>query len=380
MSTEATKTAQAFSDLLVGDYKRGQATNKPGEGVTRAGNELDKDAFIKLLLVQLQHQDPLNPMEDRDFIAQMAQFTSLEQMQNMNAAYAKSQAYDMIGREVSGLSYEESTNSYTWVEGIVTGVKFVAGEPHLEVADYKDPKKIVDLPLKRVENVGEDRARLDVLQNVNANIANQQYLNMVDQSIQAITMDANRNPIGYVEGKVTSVRFGAGGTKLVVDGREICPTEVISVGPDNMLLGEKVTFTHYNLAGGGLETIHGRITSISITANEISAIVRDAAGNDYKAPFISMEQLVKAVSFNRRSETEMNFDPAGDYVDGGVYVSGTVDGKVITGLVTGVTILAGLVYLQVVQDTDNLTRSQLQNNTAGNITMLLTNAREVPAR
>ena len=47
-------------------------------------NDLDKDAFLRLLTTQLANQDPLNPMEDREFIAQLAQFSSLEQMQNLN--------------------------------------------------------------------------------------------------------------------------------------------------------------------------------------------------------------------------------------------------------------------------------------------------------
>lgn len=58
-----------------------QINNKPT-------NNLDKDAFLRLLTTQLANQDPLNPMEDREFIAQLAQFTSLEQMQELNKTMA----------------------------------------------------------------------------------------------------------------------------------------------------------------------------------------------------------------------------------------------------------------------------------------------------
>ncbi len=57
---------------------------------TQSG-DLDKDAFLRLLVTQLQNQDPLNPMEDREFIAQMAQFSSLEQIQNLNKTFESAQ-------------------------------------------------------------------------------------------------------------------------------------------------------------------------------------------------------------------------------------------------------------------------------------------------
>ena len=50
----------------------------------KRSNDLDKDAFLRLLTTQLANQDPLSPMEDREFIAQLAQFSSLEQMTALN--------------------------------------------------------------------------------------------------------------------------------------------------------------------------------------------------------------------------------------------------------------------------------------------------------
>jgi flagellar basal-body rod modification protein FlgD len=68
---------------------------------------MDKDDYLTLLITQLQNQDPTSPMEDREFIAQMAQFSSLEQMtniasgfQSMSAVLSAGQATSMLGREV----------------------------------------------------------------------------------------------------------------------------------------------------------------------------------------------------------------------------------------------------------------------------------------
>lgn len=63
--------------------------------------ELDRQAFLNLLMAQLQHQDPLNPMEDKEFTAQLAQFSSLEQLGNINDGIKSlnegSNRQDMLG-------------------------------------------------------------------------------------------------------------------------------------------------------------------------------------------------------------------------------------------------------------------------------------------
>ena len=88
--------------------------------------ELDKDDFLKILITQLQHQDPTNPMQDKEFIAQMAQFSSLEQMTNMASSFGKlagvlnsSEAQSLLGRNVEVIDGQKAV--YGKVSQVVRG-------------------------------------------------------------------------------------------------------------------------------------------------------------------------------------------------------------------------------------------------------------------
>jgi flagellar basal-body rod modification protein FlgD len=104
---------------------------------------LGKDAFLQILITQLQNQDPTSPMDDKEFIAQMAQFSSLEQMQNMTKAMqdllaSQEQTQLMnystfVGKEVKWHELTDKVDSKGKPiaidgTGVITELKFVDGE------------------------------------------------------------------------------------------------------------------------------------------------------------------------------------------------------------------------------------------------------------
>lgn len=111
-------------------------------------NNLGKDDFLKLLITQLQYQDPLSPMEDTDFIAQIAQFSSLEQMQNLNSSFSYSMGFSLMGKYISAIVSDEETGEIRFVEGEVSSVRSQSGEVYL-VVDGED------IPIDKITNVSE---------------------------------------------------------------------------------------------------------------------------------------------------------------------------------------------------------------------------------
>ncbi len=99
----------------------------------KASQELGKDDFLKLLMAQLTHQDPMEPMDNSQFIAQMAQFSSLEQMYNVSNGFNK-MASIMQSNEAAGTlgKVVELDVEGEQVSGVVEG--FTRGEnPQIQV-------------------------------------------------------------------------------------------------------------------------------------------------------------------------------------------------------------------------------------------------------
>lgn len=87
-------------------------------------NELGKDDFLKLLVTQMRYQDPLKPMEDKEFVAQLAQFSALEQMMNVGQTTSLNWGVSLLGKRVDATD----PNGYP-VTGIAKSIRMVDGTP-----------------------------------------------------------------------------------------------------------------------------------------------------------------------------------------------------------------------------------------------------------
>jgi flagellar basal-body rod modification protein FlgD len=136
---------------ITSDYYLPQAG--PKISTTNDNGALGKDAFLKILITQLQNQDPTSPMDDREFIAQMAQFSSLEQMQNMTQAMenllssqqeTQLMSYtNFVGKEVKWHELTEELDEKQVPitkegTGVIKELKFSNGEPTFVLEDGKE--------------------------------------------------------------------------------------------------------------------------------------------------------------------------------------------------------------------------------------------------
>ncbi|HAX72552.1 MAG TPA: flagellar hook capping protein [Firmicutes bacterium] len=119
-----------------------------GNQVSNTESQFSSDTFLKLLSAQLQYQDPTQPMDNTQMILQMAQFSTIEQLNNLNTQFSYfmemstiQSGANMVGKEVTiGLDDEES------IKGVVTKVGFTSSGPIVEVdGTYYEMWRVVEI-------------------------------------------------------------------------------------------------------------------------------------------------------------------------------------------------------------------------------------------
>ncbi|MRH42263.1 flagellar hook assembly protein FlgD [Aquibacillus halophilus] len=136
--------------------------NPQTRGTTNSN--LGKDEFLKILMAQLQNQDPLNPMQDKEFISQMATFSSLEQMMNMSNSIGNLannlsvspvvQYSSFIDKEVSYYRYDTDTGAK--LDLISSKVKAVSQYQGTAVLELENGEKINADEIEKVSSITEE--------------------------------------------------------------------------------------------------------------------------------------------------------------------------------------------------------------------------------
>ena len=186
-------STNAFNTITVDGVTYNAAAYEKSHQTTEKKNDLDKDAFLQLLVAQLQNQDPLEPQDNGEFIAQMAQFSTLEQMNNMTSSMDKiselvsnidtsvlvGQLSGMIGKGVEWMNQTETADENgnpitetTSLSGVITGVTVASGVTKIIATDAEGNRHQVDIAnIAHVYEIGStEEAKAEAAVNANAQL------------------------------------------------------------------------------------------------------------------------------------------------------------------------------------------------------------------
>ena len=204
---------------------------------TSSNSEMDKDAFLKLMIAQLQNQDPLEPLDGTDYSAQLAQFSTLEQMQNINdtlnmsldANYLLTQSITntmtagLIGKEAK---IAGDTVSFEGQENTIIGYELVAPDGSLNI-------KITDsngATIKTFDNLDKDAGQYKLNWDFTDDMGNKVSVGDYKVVIEAKTRGLEPMEVAqYFVGIIDGVRYSASGTSIVINGIEYEVSDVFEI-------------------------------------------------------------------------------------------------------------------------------------------------------
>ena len=250
-----------------------------------ANQELGRDQFLNLLMTQLRHQDPLDPMDDHAFIAQMAQFSALEQQQQTNLNIQRGQAFGMVGRDVVAEVVNPATNQLQVVTGVAESALIINGEPHVVIATGGfDPEtgrpNARQVALSDIRYVGDD-ATARLLSEISGTLLASQNLSLIGQYAQFVERDGDGNIISFNEGNITSLRFDRElGVVLTVNGQEVTASQVQEISHQPLIIGRTISGGQFMPTEDQVigNPIHAPVTIQGITINGSDGFILETTG------------------------------------------------------------------------------------------------------
>lgn len=145
-----------------------KAANASSANSTKSNSSLDKDAFLQLLVAQMQYQDPLEPTQNTEYMSQLAQFSSVEELQNINQTFSDNRALSLAGQYVI-LNVPDAAGNINQISGLVDYVTINGGKTYFSIndqyydSDYLDSVVSLDYLeyISRVPDSGDDTTKTD---------------------------------------------------------------------------------------------------------------------------------------------------------------------------------------------------------------------------
>ncbi len=203
----------------------------------RGKSELGKNDFLNLLVTQLRYQDPMEPMKDSNFIAQLAQFSSLEQLSSINTSLGNSTELDyvlsqtiantmattIIGKEIVA---EGNSLHHTYEDDETVHFNLAADAKDVKVKIYDESGTLVrTITVQNLEE-GKNSVGWDGKDDSGSKIAGGDYTFEVEAKNSA---DENIDVSTRIVGVVDSVRYENGRGYLVINGQLIDMSDILEV-------------------------------------------------------------------------------------------------------------------------------------------------------
>lgn len=210
----------------------GQYTKYDPDPVKEYDSNLDKDAFLKLLVAQMKYQDPLEPNKDNQFIGQMAQFSALEQSQNSNRSIRINSANNMVNKLVKADYKAEDSLDTKEIIGLVEKVIVKDDDIYLTV-DVTGTK--YDVKLDDIKEVTELENSVEQIYLMNQSMRNNTAFSLIGKTIKGSYIETEtvngekRNKTVEIEGVVEKVRKDGTSIYLTVNGKEVYLEDVKEV-------------------------------------------------------------------------------------------------------------------------------------------------------
>jgi flagellar basal-body rod modification protein FlgD len=196
-------------------------------------NELGKNDFLKLLVAQLEAQDPLDPQSAEDFSAQLAQFSSLEQLTNVNENLTQIESFEQAVNNASlvnliGKNVDSPGDRIDFNSGDTKSLNFTLSEEAAQVeVDIFDStgNKVTTLALSN-QSAGNNQA----IWNGNDATGKQVPSGAYTFQVKAQTLNGEEIPAQtFISGKITDVVFDKDGAQAIINGQKTAVSEISRV-------------------------------------------------------------------------------------------------------------------------------------------------------